>query len=677
MCIRDRFGCESLQDLAELTETDLNSLGFKPLHTRRVLAYVGRPSIESPVSCLRTRPDISLDHSHLEAPRPSWLPESGPAQLSLPPERWALTFHQFAKLMAAIRTTELYSALKQENGIVDMYTVNDRFLIPWSANAGCSIALLLNPEGLPATAMISHAWAEDCEELEDALRGYCQSVPEHTTLALWLCSVSQYQPKKSEAVADIGPSVAEQLALGPFTKVLQSRAVRRGHGLVAIHTTTADLYQRLWCPFEMMQAIRELIAVQAAASNKYIASLHETYVYFLRLTGHDEKEAFEMLALRNLKVTTEHAQCTNKDDDAAIRACIAQQGGFELLDKIIFQLRSRLAHKIMVLAPRPKERAVSILDSCQHDSASLWCSAVGPSEGCDGWEMVAPPLHAAAAPEGRDEVLDLRPSSRELQLEALWETNRHREAVDVVIGDVLALNPDVLEEELREELIFRQVGTETMLEEWNMYEVGLVQLPESFGTVRANEEVTLMGNKLTRLPESFCGIRVRGHLVLSYNMLAELPESFGRLQVGGSLDLSYNQLSTLPESIGSIRVGGGFFLTDNQLVQLPQTFGSVRVGQHLKLDGNLLTSLPDSFCGLRLPGYCYLHNNRLCSLPSGFGQLQVQGDLWLHNNCLTGLPDSFGQITVRGCLVLAASGADLGCAAEVPKEFPNVRLVKK
>lgn len=83
-------------------------------------------------------------------------------------------------------------------------------------------------------------------------------------MAIWICTFAQYQAKKNDQIDDIGPSVAEQLALDPFTKVLESGGVQQGMGLVAIHTTSADLYVRLWCPFEMKQASELLIKVQVS-----------------------------------------------------------------------------------------------------------------------------------------------------------------------------------------------------------------------------------------------------------------------------------------------------------------------------------------------------------------------------------------------------------------------------
>lgn len=95
---------------------------------------------------------------------------------------------------------------------------------------------------------------EDNEEFEDALGSYCLLNGMGDELRVWICTFSQYQPKKDASVNDVGPTVQEQIAVDPFSQVLGSEGVAKGRGLVAIHTTTADLYSRLWCPYEMNQA---------------------------------------------------------------------------------------------------------------------------------------------------------------------------------------------------------------------------------------------------------------------------------------------------------------------------------------------------------------------------------------------------------------------------------------
>ena len=52
-----------------------------------------------------------------------------------------------------------------------------------------------------------------------------------------------------EAEDGAGPSIMEQLNMRPFACVIQSVAITEaagGHGMVAVHTLSADLYSRLW-----------------------------------------------------------------------------------------------------------------------------------------------------------------------------------------------------------------------------------------------------------------------------------------------------------------------------------------------------------------------------------------------------------------------------------------------
>ena len=99
------------------------------------------------------------------------------------------------------------------------------------------------------------AWAEDNKEFEDALTG--AKLDGDTALwvrascrqgrlscSLQVCTFAQYQAKKNDTIVDIGPTVAEQLAIDPFSRVIESEGVKNGLGLIAVHTTTADLYGR-------------------------------------------------------------------------------------------------------------------------------------------------------------------------------------------------------------------------------------------------------------------------------------------------------------------------------------------------------------------------------------------------------------------------------------------------
>ena len=84
------------------------------------------------------------------------------------------------------------------------------------------------------------------------------------------------------------------------------------------------------------------------------------------------------------------------------------------------------------------------------------------------------------------------------------------------------------------------------------------------------------------LPDSFCKLQLSGDLNLSGNAIGEqgwgLPENFSALEVGGTLELSNNGIKSLPPSIGFLNVGGDLMLQSNAIGDLPAGFASIRVG---------------------------------------------------------------------------------------------------
>eukprot|EP00656_Telonema_subtile_P012354 TRINITY_DN16212_c0_g1_i2.p2 TRINITY_DN16212_c0_g1~~TRINITY_DN16212_c0_g1_i2.p2 ORF type:complete len:120 (-),score=34.31 TRINITY_DN16212_c0_g1_i2:82-441(-) len=99
----------------------------------------------------------------------------------------------------------------------------------------------------------------------------------------------------------------------------------------------------------MNQASIEQVKLKAASSSKYAAKLFKTYKYFLNEVVEDEnaEEAFNLFAMRCLKVNTATATCSSKSDERMIRGLIIEEGGFELLDGIIFNIRKKLINRIM------------------------------------------------------------------------------------------------------------------------------------------------------------------------------------------------------------------------------------------------------------------------------------------------------------------------------------------
>ena len=103
------------------------------------------------------------------------------------------------------------------------------------------------------TSLISvlAAWGEDMEQVKQMLEDN-ESI--QGTTVVWFCIFSNYQP------GDVfGPSVAEQLAQDPFGAVhfssaaapdvlglTSGRVIRQASAMLLIHTSTTQIYDRLW-----------------------------------------------------------------------------------------------------------------------------------------------------------------------------------------------------------------------------------------------------------------------------------------------------------------------------------------------------------------------------------------------------------------------------------------------
>merc|ERR1719265_2216207 len=159
--------------------------------------------------------------------------------------------------------------------------------------------------------MISHAWGEDVEECRDALACWAGKAREVWGTAgdmpLWLCTFAQYQ-----ACDEAGPSLEEQLSLSPFMSVIQSWPE---YGMVVLHTTRADPYERLWCVHEIDEALAVNVATRAVG--RY------------------------MLGSRSVR--TQQAKCGNAADEQKIRTSIERKdGGYARLDDVIRRFRQSL-----------------------------------------------------------------------------------------------------------------------------------------------------------------------------------------------------------------------------------------------------------------------------------------------------------------------------------------------
>ncbi|CAJ1365211.1 unnamed protein product [Effrenium voratum] len=252
----------------------------------------------------------------LEAERPLWLHVEGPGNRLVPPERWAMSATQFHGFLGACKATSAYEVLLQE-AKVDMYKICKYFVKPWTRGTGNSVALLLNSQPLAAELMISHAWAEDIDECSEALMLHFARYKIMEATACWFCVFSMYQP--GEII-----TIQEQLALDPFGRVLSTMsqsAFDDARGMVVIHTSASEVYERLWCVFEIGKATLDGVPAKAACSFAYIV-------------------AQSSRSKESLQVLTEHARCSVPEDEGRIRELMMSEfGGAEMLNQMIWDFR--------------------------------------------------------------------------------------------------------------------------------------------------------------------------------------------------------------------------------------------------------------------------------------------------------------------------------------------------
>eukprot|EP00435_Cladocopium_sp_Y103_P000678 s1491_g1.t1 len=250
----------------------------------------------------------------LETKRPDFLADAIPcATRSLQgsdPTQWAMTNVQLLEFFNYIRPTREYAAAKEARGHVCLYDVNSLFVIPCSRGFGCGVALLVNANTpLKAQVMISHAWAEDAAELVSSLSSWASRIQPlwaSDGVPVWCCTFAQYQPEDGA-----GPSLQHQLSLDPFKSVIHSKP---SHGMLVVHTTKADPYDRLWCVHEVDEALDSKLFVTAIG----------TY----SLGG---------------QICTRRAKCGHPADEKRIRRVIeSKAGGYERLDRTIKAFRNTL-----------------------------------------------------------------------------------------------------------------------------------------------------------------------------------------------------------------------------------------------------------------------------------------------------------------------------------------------
>lgn len=259
-------------------------------------------------------PILDADHRVIgyapSAPRPLWLTTDGGGQAAIPPQDWSISLENWMRFVRACMDTATWSRLADVKGEskITMYDVNAHFIKPWTHGTGCSVAGLMERDYLSVEVMISHSWSGSVKESLSAMESLvCMYfLPKETRV--FFCSMCLYQPEDG---AVSGLSIAQQLAKRPFATIIQNRP---RYGMFVIHTTTSEVYERLWCVHEVGDCLTAEIDIFGAF----------------------DLASWDADLIRS--INTRNADCQAKDK-LILTDLINARGGFDRHDHIIKNVR--------------------------------------------------------------------------------------------------------------------------------------------------------------------------------------------------------------------------------------------------------------------------------------------------------------------------------------------------
>lgn len=156
----------------------------------------------------------------------------------------AISFEQLDELRAESRRV-LGDAYQD----ADMHAVVRRVIQPRCHRCGKSWARIVNEQPLLLTVFVSHCWAENFDGFVRAVEQAfaCWTVKPH----LWICATALYQSADpTDISAQVGTGSNPEHAF--FT-----RALSKAQKLLIVRNSAVDLYQRIWCCWELYLAYEQ------------------------------------------------------------------------------------------------------------------------------------------------------------------------------------------------------------------------------------------------------------------------------------------------------------------------------------------------------------------------------------------------------------------------------------
>jgi len=250
---------------------------------------------------------------------------------TLEPRDLTLTIRQFRGVFAHCVGSPEFQRCKEQRGFVTMDDVRNLFIKPWVEDIGCSLASLMKASldhPRPAQMIVCGSPGDDVEEFMQAMDNFVKKHGVDDDTSVWFSLFSC--PLEDNIDEPRHVSFQNVLACPELLKK------NGGHGVVVIHTSQQDLYERLNVLYEVDEALSKKHMVRCAASKAYVARTVRMADTLIK-QGFDFDYCVERLTV----VMSEEAKVASEDNTKMI-GCLKAKGGFPRLNRDMREFRKRM-----------------------------------------------------------------------------------------------------------------------------------------------------------------------------------------------------------------------------------------------------------------------------------------------------------------------------------------------
>lgn len=172
-----------------------------------------------------------------------------------------------------------------------------------------------------------------------------------------------------------------------------------------------------------------------------------------------------------------------------------------------------------------------------------------------------------------------------------------------------------------------QLSGLTQLEELDISENGLVEMPVSVLNMATLKHLWFVGNPIEKLPADIARLKALVYLNLDRTTLVQLPDELGSLSELRFLRLNDTHVESFPESLGLLSNMRRLYARNTKLKEVPRVLASWRSLEDIAFDGTEIDAVPDWLVALpKLKRVSFAGCKKLARLPDnlqGWSNLQV------------------------------------------------------